>query len=81
MNHGGSYIDSLDWIKNGKVTYPINKNNKCFQYAITVTSNYEEIIKKKDLQRMTKIKRFINKLTGKELIFHQKKMIGEYLTK
>ena len=44
-------------------------------------SNYEEIKKKKDLQRMTKIKRFINKLTGKELIFHQKKMIGEYLTK
>ena len=31
-NHGGSYIDSLDWIKNKKGTInPINKkDNKCF---------------------------------------------------
>ena len=32
-NHGGSYIDSPDWIKNKKATInPTNENdNKCFQ--------------------------------------------------
>ena len=60
-NRGGSYIDSPDWIKNKKATInPINKkDNKCFQYAVTVALNYEEI--KKDLQRITKINYFINK--------------------
>ena len=58
MNH----IDSADWIKNKKATInPINKKkiNKCFQYVVTVASNYEEI--RKHLQRITKIKPFINK--------------------
>ena len=60
-NRGGSYIDSLDWIKNKKATInPINKKyNKCFQYTVTVALNYEEI--KEDPQRITKIKPFINK--------------------
>ena len=45
FNHGGSYIDSPDWIKNKKAAMnPINKkDNKCFQYAVTVSLNYEEI--------------------------------------
>ena len=32
LNRGGSYIDSLDWIKNKKATInPTNKkDNKCF---------------------------------------------------
>ena len=34
------------------------KDNKCFQYAVTVALNHEEI--KKDPQRITKIKPFIN---------------------
>ena len=33
--------------------------NKCFLYAVTVTLNYEEI--KKDPQRITKTKPFINR--------------------
>ena len=51
----GSYIDTPDWIKNKTTTInPIKKkDNKCFQYAVTVTLNHEEI--KKDLQRITKI--------------------------
>ena len=38
-NHGRSCIDSPDWIKNKKaIIYPINKkDNKCFQYAVTVS--------------------------------------------
>ena len=61
LNRGGSYIDSRDWIKNKKATInPINKKvSKCFQYAITVGLNYEEI--GKHAERITKIKHFINK--------------------
>ena len=42
-NLGGSYVDSPDWIKNKKATInPINKkDNKCFQYVVTVALNYE----------------------------------------
>ena len=37
-NYGGSYIDSPNWIKIKKVTIniAIKKDNKCFQYAVTV---------------------------------------------
>ena len=48
-----------DSIKNKKATInPINKKDKCFQYAVTVALNDEEI--KKDPQRITNIKPFIN---------------------
>ena len=41
---GGSYIDSPDWIKKKKATInPKNTDDKCFQYAVTVALNYEEI--------------------------------------
>ena len=50
--------------KKKAIINPINKkDNKCFQYAITVALNYEEI--KKDPQRITKIKPFINKYNWK----------------
>ena len=41
-NRFGSYIDSPNWIKNKKATInPINKkDNKCFQYTVTVALNY-----------------------------------------
>ena len=56
-----SYIDSRYWIKNTKATInPINKkDNKCFQYVITVALNHDEI--KKDQQRIIKRKPFRNK--------------------
>ena len=59
---GGSYIDSLDWKKNNqKATInPINKkDNKCFQYAVTVALNHKKI--KDYTQRIIKIKPFIDK--------------------
>ena len=41
-------------------SHPINRrDNKCFQYIVTVALNYADI--KKDPQRKTKIKAFINK--------------------
>ena len=53
LNRGGSYIDSPYWIKNQKATKnPISKKDKCFQYAVTVALNHEEI--KKDPQRIAK---------------------------
>ena len=60
-------------MKNKKATInPINnKDNKYFQYAVTVTLNYEEI--KKDPQRITKIKLFINKYNWEGINFPSEK--------
>ena len=60
-NRGGSCTDSPDCIKNKEVTInPINKKeNKCFQYTVTVALTHEEI--GKNSERATKIKPFINK--------------------
>ena len=69
QTRGGSYIDSPDWIKNKKATInPINKkDNKCFQYAVTVALNRGEI--KKVPQRRTKIKPFLNKCYWERINF------------
>ena len=58
-NRGGSYTDSPDWTKKATIN-PINKKDKkCFQYAVTVALNQEE--KRKNSERKTKIKFFVNK--------------------
>ena len=61
QNCGGSYIDSPDWITNKKATINpiIKKYNKCFQHAVTLTLNHEEI--GKHSERIPKIKTFKNK--------------------
>ena len=44
LSRGGSYIDSLKWLKTKKTTInPKNIDNKCFQYAITVALNHEQM--------------------------------------
>ena len=44
FKRGGSYIDSPDCIKKKKTTINLkNTDDKCFQYAVTVLLNYEEI--------------------------------------
>ena len=44
LNKGGSYTDSPKWLKNKKATInPKNNHDKCFQYALTVPVNYEQI--------------------------------------
>ena len=72
MKGGGSYIDSPDLIKNKKATLnPIDKkDNKCFQYAVTVVLNHEEI--RKDPQRITNIKPFRNKYNWKKIFLSEK---------
>ena len=63
-------VDSPNWIKNKeafKIVNSINKkDNKLFQYAVTVVLDHEKI--KKDPKRIKKIKTFINKYKweGKE---------------
>ena len=78
LNRGGLYID---WIKNKNATInPINKkDNKCFQYAITVGLNYEEI--GKHAERITKIKPFINKYNWEGINYTSEKMTGNNLRK
>ena len=62
------YIDSPKWLKNKKVTInPKNSHNNCFQYAVTVSLNYQSI--KKYPQRISKIEPFINQYNWKEIDF------------
>ena len=72
-NRDRSNIDSPDWIKNKKATInAINKKeNKCFQYAVTVALNHEEI--GKNPERITKIKPFINKYKWEGINFLSEK--------
>ena len=68
LNRGGSYIDSLDWIKNKRATInPKNKDNECFKYAVTIALNYNEI--SNNPERISKIKLFIDKYNWKDIEF------------
>ena len=81
FKHCGSNIDSADWKKTEKTTVNlINKNdNKHFQYPAAVALNHEE---KKDLERISKIKPFINKYECEGTNYpSEKKMIGKNLIK
>ena len=65
-NRGGSYIDSLEWIKNKKSTInPKNNDYKCFQYAVTVSLNHDKI--NRDPQRISKIKPFIDQYNWNDI--------------
>ena len=41
LNRGGSYIDSPKWLKQKATINLKNKDDKCYQYALTVALNYE----------------------------------------
>ena len=59
INKGGSYIDSPQWLKNKKSTInPKNNDDKCFQYAVTLSLNLNSI--DKHPERISKTKPFIN---------------------
>ena len=45
-----SYIDYPEWLKNKKTINPKNNDGNCFQYALTVALNYQNI--KRDPQRI-----------------------------
>ena len=60
INREGSYIDSPQCLKNKKSTInPKNNDDKCFQYAVTLSLNLNSI--DNHPERISKIKPFINK--------------------
>ena len=68
INRGGSYIDSPKWLKDKKSAInPKNNDDKCFQYAVTLALNLDKI--KKDPQRVSKIKPFIEKYNWEDIDF------------
>ena len=72
LSRGGSYIDSLEWLKNKKATInPKKDDGKCFQYALTVALNYEQI--KIHPERISNIKPFIYQYNWKENDFPSNK--------
>ena len=70
---GSEFVfDSIDllYYKLHKITSTINPNNnddKCFQYAVAVALNYQEI--NKNPERISKIKSFIDQYNWKERNF------------
>ena len=80
-NHGGSYVDSPDWIKHKKATINLinKKDNKCFPYAITVALNCEVL--GKHAERITKIDPFINKYKWEGINFPSEKDDWEKIEK
>ena len=72
LNRGGSYVDSPKWLKNKKATInPKNNDDKCFQYALTVAWNYQNI--KSHPERISNIRPFIDQYDWKEIDFPAQK--------
>ena len=68
LNRGGSYIDSRKWLKDKTSTIsPKNNDHKCFQYAVTLALNLDNI--NKHPQRISKIKPFIDQYNWKDIDF------------
>ena len=68
ISKGGSYIESPKWLKDKKCTInQKNTDNKCFQYATTLTLNFNNI--DKHHQRISKIKPFIDDYNWNDINF------------
>ena len=69
LKKGKSYIKSPNWLFSKRATTnpKTTKDNKYFQYAITVALNHREV--GKDPQRISKIKPHINKYNWKDIDF------------
>ena len=68
LNRGGSYIYSPKWLKDKKSTInPKNNDDKCFQYAVTLALNIDNI--DNHPERISKIKPFINQYNWKDIDF------------
>ena len=66
---GSSYIDSPEWLENkNATTNPKNNENNCFQYALTVALNYQNI--KSYPERVSNLKPFVDQYNWKEIFHH-----------
>ena len=78
LSRGKSYIDSPKWLKNKKATInPKNNDDKCFQYALTVALNNEQI--KKILKEYQRLSPSSISIIGKRLILHHTVKTGKSL--
>ena len=63
-----TFIESPEWIKTKKCTINSqNKDNKCFQYSITIALNHQKV--KNNPEKISKIKPFINNLNWDNINF------------
>ena len=68
IHRGGSYIDSPKWLKDKKSTInPKNNDDKCFQYAVALALNLDNI--EKNPQSISKHKPFIDQYNWKDIDF------------
>ena len=68
INRGGSYIDAPKWLKDKKSTKnPKNNDDKCFQYAVTLALNLDNI--DNHPERVSKIKPFTEKYNWEDIDF------------
>ena len=68
LKRGKSYIKSPEWVINKRATInPRNKDNKCFQYSITVALNHQNI--ENHPERISNIKPFINQYIWEGIAF------------
>ena len=68
LKRGKSYIKSPEWVINKRATInPKNKDNKCFQYSITVALNHQNI--ENHPERISNIKPFINQYNWEGIVF------------
>ena len=68
LKRGKSYIKSPEWVLNKRATInPKNKDNKCFQYSITVALNHQNI--ENHPERISNIKPFIDQYNWEGIEF------------
>ena len=68
LKRGKSYTKAPEWVINKRVTInPINKDNKCFQYSITVALNHQNI--ENHPERISNIKPFIDQYNWEGIEF------------
>ena len=68
LKKGKSYIKSPEWVLNKRATInPKNKDNKCFQYSITVALNHQNI--ESHPERISNIKPFVDQYNCKGINF------------
>ena len=68
LKRGKSYIKSPEWLINKRATTtPKTKDNKCFQYSVTVALNHQNI--ENHLERISNIEPFIDQYNWKDINF------------
>ena len=68
LKRGKSYAKSPEWIINKRATInPKDKDNKCFQYSVTVALNHQNI--ENDPERISNIIPFISQYNWKGIDF------------